>query len=240
MRILPVIDLLDGQVVHAVGGRRHEYRPVISRLCKGSSPLTVARAFREHFGLAELYLADLDAINGRPTAHNILAKLHDDGFALWVDAGVRNLQEARVLADTGASIVVGLETLAGPDSLSEIVTEYRERVMLSLDLRDGEPLGRRKGWKQTDARGIAAEVVALGVLRLLVLDLARVGVAAGTGTEELCATLTGKYPHVEILAGGGIRDLTDLLRLKDCGVSAVLIASALHNGRLTRADIEGL
>ena len=56
----------------------------------------------------------------------------------------------------------------------------------------------------------------------------------------LCAALAAAYPHVEILAGGGIRDRADLLRLKKQGVSGVLVASALHNGRLTRADLADL
>jgi phosphoribosylformimino-5-aminoimidazole carboxamide ribotide isomerase len=240
MRILPVIDLMDGTVVHAVSGRRHEYRPIVTPLCVGSSPLALARAFREHFGLAELYLADLDAIAGRPPARRTFAELIDDGFTLWVDGGVRTLHEARVPGEMGAGIVVGLETLAGPEALAEILAGYGERVMLSLDLREGEPLGRREGWKQPDAHGIAAEAVGLGVQRVLALDLARVGVGAGLGTEELCAGLASAHPHVEILAGGGVRDRADLLRLKACGVSAVLVASALHQGRLTRADIEGL
>jgi phosphoribosylformimino-5-aminoimidazole carboxamide ribotide isomerase len=240
MRILPVIDLMAGKVVLAVGGRRHEYRPVSGRLCEGSSPLSVARAFRQHFGLSELYLADLDAIGGRSPVLGIFAELLNDDFELWVDAGVRTIDEARALGDMGAGVVVGLETLMGPNALSDILTANRERLMLSLDLREGEPLGRREGWKAPDAHGIAAEAIARGVRRLLVLDLARVGVEAGLGTEELCATLAGAYPHVEILAGGGVRDRTDLLRLKACGVSAVLVATALHTGRLTRADMEGL
>jgi phosphoribosylformimino-5-aminoimidazole carboxamide ribotide isomerase len=240
MRILPVIDLMAGQVVHAVAGQRHNYRPIVSPLCAGSSPLVLARAFREHFGLAELYLADLDAIAGARAAIGTVVELLDDGFALWVDAGVRTLREAHALGEAGAGIVVGLETLTAPEALAEILANYGKRVLLSLDLRAGEPLGRREAWQQPDARGIAAEAVARGVQRLLVLDLARVGVGAGLGTEGLCAALASAYSHVEILAGGGVRDHGDLLRLKECGVSAVLVASALHNGRLTRADIEGL
>jgi phosphoribosylformimino-5-aminoimidazole carboxamide ribotide isomerase len=240
MRIIPVIDLMDAKVVHAVAGRRREYRPLVTPLCDGSAPLAVARAFREHFGLTELYLADLDAITGQPPMIGIFAALRDDGFALWVDAGVRTLRETQALAEVGAGIVVGLETLPGPDTLAETLAVYGERVMFSLDLRNGAPLGRLDGWQRPDAHGISAEAVALGVRRLLVLDLARVGVGAGIGTEELCALLASMYPDVEIVAGGGIRDRADLLKLKQCGVSAVLVASALHTGRITRADIDSL
>jgi phosphoribosylformimino-5-aminoimidazole carboxamide ribotide isomerase len=231
---------MDGKVVHAVGGRRHEYRPIITPFCDLSSPLALARAFRDDFGLAELYLADLDAIAGSPAAIRTYAELRDAGFEMWIDAGVRTLREANMLDEVGTGVVVGLETLAGPNALAEILARFGERVMLSLDLREGEPLGRCDGWKQPDARGIAEESIELGVRRLLVLDLARVGVGAGLGTERLCSALASEHPFVEILAGGGVRDRADLVRLQGCGVSGVLVASALHNGRLTRADIEGL
>ena len=71
---------------------------------------------------------------------------------------------------------------------------------------------------------------------LLVLDLARVGEGAGTGTEELCARLARTFPGVAISAGGGVRGVEDLERLRLCGVEAVLVASALHDGRLGRQD----
>ncbi|MGH7174523.1 MAG: HisA/HisF-related TIM barrel protein, partial [Gemmataceae bacterium] len=80
----------------------------------------------------------------------------------------------------------------------------------------------------------------LGVRRLLVLDLAQVGCDSGTGTRELCARLCAKHPHVPISAGGGVRHRGDLEDLRACGVQASLVASALHDGRLTRADLEGL
>jgi phosphoribosylformimino-5-aminoimidazole carboxamide ribotide isomerase len=240
MRILGVIDLMGSQVVRGIAGRRSDYRPIVSTLCPTSTPLSVARALRAHFGIDELYLADLDAIAGQPPDIGTCNLLHVNGFRLWVDAGIRTCLEARILAAHGVGVVVGLETVAGPDALAEILREQGERIVLSLDLRGGKPLGKLEGWKQPTARGIAAEAVALGVRHLLLLDLERVGLGGGTGTEELCASLAASYPGVEILAGGGVRDRSDLLRLKACGVSAVLLASALHDGRLTRSDLEGL
>ena len=65
MRIIPVIDLAAKTVVHAVAGRRNQYRPIESKLCESTSPIDIAQAFRSRFGLTELYLADLDAIQGK-------------------------------------------------------------------------------------------------------------------------------------------------------------------------------
>jgi phosphoribosylformimino-5-aminoimidazole carboxamide ribotide isomerase len=242
MLILPVIDLQAGQVVHGRAGRRQEYRPLVSRLTSSSQPVDVARAFRDHFGLAELYLADLDAIAGATPGQATYAALRSQGFRLWVDAGVRDLASAERLFTWGVEkIVVGLETVDGPDALAQICREIEgQRVVFSLDLNEGRPLGNVTAWPGKHVLSIAAEAIGYGVRRLIVLDLAQVGMGKGTGTEELCRNLAAEYPDLEVVAGGGIRDVADLHRLKQLGVRAALVASALHDGRLRREDLLSL
>ncbi len=242
MVIIPVLDLLAGQVVRGIAGRRHEYRPVVSRLTSSAEPLAVARAFRDRFGLTTLYLADLDAIAGAAPAVPTYAALRADGFRLWVDAGVRRASDAALLAAAGIEdIVAGLETLEGSAALTELCQVHgAEHMVFSLDLKGGEPLGDCAAWGATDAWSIAQRAIACGVWRALVLDLARVGVGAGTGTEAFCRQLAESCPGLEIIAGGGVRDVGDLKRLAGYGVKGALVASALHDGRLTRADLEAL
>jgi phosphoribosylformimino-5-aminoimidazole carboxamide ribotide isomerase len=241
MRVIPVLDVMGGAVVRGVGGRRHEYRPVVSRLTGSCAPAAVAVAFREHFGLDELYLADLDAIGGAAPDVALYQALGLDGFALWVDAGVRDAARARLLAGCGVErVVIGLETVTGPEELARACRDLGERVVFSLDLKGGAPVGDGSAWRRPDPRGIAAEAVALGVRRLLVLDLLRVGEHGGPRTEALCADLAADHPGVELAAGGGVRDVCDLRRLRDCGVSAALVASALHNGAIGRGDLDEL
>jgi phosphoribosylformimino-5-aminoimidazole carboxamide ribotide isomerase len=239
MRVVAVLDLLGGQVVHGIAGRRSEYQPIVSRLTPSADPVAVARAFREGLGLQELYLADLDAIAGRRPALSLYSLLRGEGFHLWVDAGIRTPEMVVPLLEAGVErLVVGLETISGPDALASIVAEHGDRVVFSLDLREGKPLGNLAGWEGLAALDIASQAIRLGVKRLLVLDLARVGIGAGTGTEALLSRLSEGYPGVERSAGGGVHGLEDLKRLRSCGVQAVLAASALHDGRLDRAALE--
>ena len=147
----------------------------------------MARAFRTHFGLDELYLADLDAITGADPAQAVYAALRTDGFRLWIDAGVREVDRADLLAEAGVeTIVVGLETVAGPEALAEARQRFGELVVFSLDLKGGTPLGDAAVWGTTAPEAIAERAVALGVRKVIVLDLAHVGVGDGTGTEALC------------------------------------------------------
>ena len=200
----------------------------------------MARAFRALFELNDLYIADLDAIAGGDPAFALYAELKRGGFGLWVDAGVTELKRVHRLVDAGVEqIIVGLET-AGPAVLVEACRALGGRIVFSLDLKGGLPMGDANAWGASDAATIAKKAVALGVRRMIVLDLAKVGVADGTGTEELCSRLTAAHPGLEVIAGGGVRDAADLRRLRDCGVGTVLLASALHDGRLTRTDWEAL
>jgi phosphoribosylformimino-5-aminoimidazole carboxamide ribotide isomerase len=239
MRVVPVLDLMAGRIVRGIGGRRESYQPIVSALVSSSDPLEVARAFRERYGFTQIYLADLDAIAGASPALPVYATLQTMGLSLWVDAGLRTVLSLEPLARAGiASVVVGMETLAGREALEALLAAIGpDRLVFSLDLKGSRPLSNNSTWAAADPWRIACEVVALGVKRILVLDLARVGMGQGTGTEQLCDKLSKTYSGVEVSAGGGVEGLDDLITLKNCGVENVLVASALHDGRIRAEDI---
>lgn len=242
MRILPVLDLMAGAVVRGIGGRRHEYRPLRSQLCDGAAPRVVAQALQSQFGLHQFYLADLDAIAGRPPAAVVYRQLADAGLALWVDAGLRDFASLAAwptAAQSSVSVfVAGLETLASAAALSELLDQVGpQRLAVSLDLQAGQPRAACDLWRRQPPLEIAADVIALGVRRLIVLDLADVGQGRGVQTLDLCRRLHADDPQLELIAGGGVRGLADLTALAEAGCSAALVASALHDGRLSATDL---
>lgn len=236
MRIIPVLDLKAGQAVHAVAGDRAHYRPLRSVLHEGSDPLGLARALRKAFGCEELYLADLDAIAGAAPDQTLYRELADLGLRLWVDAGIRTLDEIPSLLEAGVStIVAGLESLPGPAALSAMIERHGpSRIVFSLDLRDGRPLvDTARAWGTDNPLHLARMAFLLRIERLLILDLARVGTGTGTGTLELLQQIRPYAPRSsELIVGGGVTGPKDLPALAQAGASAVLIGSALHNGRL--------
>ena len=239
MKILPVLDLLDGIVVRGVAGKRNAYRPVESQLVDNADPILVAEAFRNHFGLTELYLADLDAIlHDRPNLP-IYKELIDHGFELIVDAGLRDTDRAGALFAHGVSAVIaGLETIPSPELLTDLTrTFHSDKILFSLDLKNGEPLGDLTLWETSDPFEIGGKAVDAGITRMIVLDLAAVGIHEGISTIPLCQRLQNHCPHLEIITGGGIRDADDLKQQAANGIEGVLIASALHNGRIDVATI---
>jgi phosphoribosylformimino-5-aminoimidazole carboxamide ribotide isomerase len=244
VRVIPVLDLVGGRAVRARLGQRTTYAPAGSVLAPAAAPgdaLALARAFREVLGLPECYVADLDAITGGAPQRPLLRQLAELGGPLLVDAGVATPARARdTLADGAARVVVGLETLPSVAALAAVVRAVGgERVVFGLDLRAGRPLTTADRPPATTPLALARLAVAAGVGALLVLDLARVG--SGRGVDlALVRALRRSEPAVELLAGGGVASATDVADPAAAGADAVLVASALHDGRLGRTEIAAL
>ncbi len=238
MHILPVIDVLRGQVVRGIAGRRETYQPIVSLLATDAQPGSLARAFVAR-GATSCYVADLDAISGAAPSWPIYRDLIDGGLRLWVDAGCRDESQANQLAafeHEGQSlerIIVGLESLEAEVSLQLIHAAIgRERLVFSLDLKHGAPLTRPGVWPGMSAWEIARQALAVGVRGVIVLDLAAVGSYDGPATLELCTRLRLAFPQLEITSGGGVRGVADVQSLVNAGCDHVLVASALHDGRI--------
>jgi phosphoribosylformimino-5-aminoimidazole carboxamide ribotide isomerase len=245
MQLIPVIDLAHGLAVQARAGDRARYQPVDSVLTPGrpGDPVALVQAYRDAVGARECYLADLDAIQGGEPQRGLLRELVRAAApcALLVDAGTGDAAAAgEVLALGAAAVVAGLETLRRLEDLAAIVTSVGPgRVIFSLDLRLGRPMLSREA-ETSDLRGLAAEelaarAVAAGVGSVLALDVGRVG--TGGGVElDLLRRLRRRMPPVRLLAGGGVADAEDLGPLAAAGCDAVLVATALHSGRLRQSS----
>ena len=237
MKIIPVIDILDDIVVHAVRGRRKEYQPLKSVLCASTDPVDVARALKE-FGFAEMYVADLDAITDGHTNFTVLQQIVDEtGFELMVDAGITDLARAkRVLESRVSKVIIGTETLGSIGFVAEAVEFFgSEKIVVSLDLMGDKVLSKLEFDKSKDPVVLLREFQKMGVAQIIVLDLARVGSAEGVNLPVLKRMLMNH--NVKVLVGGGVRNIRDLVELKNLGVSGALLATALHSGRITLEEL---
>ena len=238
MRIAGVIDLQLGRAVHARGGQRDRYEPVAraAGIAIDGNPVALARAYAAA-GVRELYVADLDAIAGAPLQSAVIARLAGEGLVVMLDAGVSLVEAAERVSATAERVVVGLETLSSWTALEQIADAIGPaRTVFSLDLRGGTPLGRVASGDVWPLPAIAARAVAAGAGTVLVIDVAQVGMATGPDVERLRA-IRSAISVAALLAGGGVRHEEDLDRLAECGCDGALVATALHDGRLTREVI---
>lgn len=227
MEVVPVIDLKGGEVVHARGGRRDEYRPIETPLSPSSKPSDVVAGLLRVFPCRRIYVADLDAIESVGDHASVLAGLAEawPGLEFWVDNGIAEAsQAARWLADQAACLVLGSESQSSPELVQSL--RVNPRVVLSLDFRGdvfhGPPaiLADADVWPS----------------RVIVMTLAQVGSAAGpdlTRIEEITRRGGGRH----VYAAGGIRDAQDLRLAARAGAAGALVATALHGGGLTAAEL---
>jgi len=228
MQIIPVIDLMRGQVVRAVRGDRQAYRPIESALCAGSEPVALARALCAHTGSRHLYIAELDALTGGAARADVLAAIGQalPGVELWLDAGFADAQAAdELLARIGANVqrivpVFGSESLGSREALRNSFARHPD-ALLSLDRRDGIRLDAAGCWDAPN----------LWPRRVIVMTLERVGTNRGPDLDTLRDT-AARAPGALLIGAGGVRGPADVEQARTAGAHAWLVASALHDGQL--------
>ena len=232
MNIIPVIDLLRGQVVRAVRGDRKSYQPITSALCASSDPLAVARILCRHTASARLYVADLDALQGAAVQAGVLRALLDalPDVELWLDAGFADAPAAADVLDRFTGHRGRLVPVFGSESLRSAAALERcfkgpqgatPNAILSLDRRDGHRLDAAGCWESSP----------LWPQRVIVMTLERVGADSGPDLDTL-AEVRRKAPVATLIGAGGIRHPADLASAAAAGAGAWLVASALHDLRL--------
>jgi phosphoribosylformimino-5-aminoimidazole carboxamide ribotide isomerase len=233
MKIIPVIDVLNGIAVHGIRGERKHYQPLKSLLCNSSDPTEIASAF-ESLGFSSLYLADLDAIMNNSPNYDIYRQITEKtSLDLMVDAGTSDIKKAQKVLETGVSqVVVGSETLTSLDFVKTAVNTFGEnKVVVSIDQKGGKLLSASESIASLDAVSFAKKLADLGVHHVILLELDRVGTEHGTnfGLMKTILETTG----LEVLVGGGIQNLQELKELRAVGVSGSLVATVLHNGKVS-------
>ncbi len=237
LKVIPVIDILNGIAVHAVKGKRKDYQPLQSTLTSSVDPVDVAKTF-SHIGFSALYVADLDAIMGGKANFEVLRRIvHETGLELMVDSGITDNETIEKLLKINVSkIIIGTETLNTKNFVKDAVRLYRaDRIIVSLDLVGEEVKVKSDFDGPKNFEILLSEFMSFGVFQFIVLDLSRVGSGEGVNLSLLKKI---KNKEANLFTGGGIRSLEDLNELKQLSVSGVLIATALHSGKIRVEDLK--
>lgn len=233
MQIIPVIDLLDGSVVHARRGERHLYKPIQSVQCKTSQPLDVVQGLMKLYAFEQLYIADLNAIQKRGNHNDTIIDIQTahPSLEIWLDCGIGQVHELAQWQGRGLQLVIGSENVHSLQSYLELQKSVHERHILSLDFFADEFRGPSDLLTQTT----------LWPEQVIAMTLTRVGSNAGPDIEKLRPLVQQKLqqgrPGCRLYAAGGVRNPSDLMALKQAGIDGVLIASALHSGALQGSQI---
>lgn len=239
-KIIPVLDLKDGIVVHGVSGVRDKYLPIKSTLTSSAEFPQVLKAFIKHLGMREFYIADLDAIMfGRRKNQLQLIfskeKCGNSPLNLMVDGGVTDRESAAEIISAGADkVIVGTETLSSLKILADIIEAYgTTRIVVSIDIMDMRILSLSPEISQMTPVQAIKEISRLGVTQFILLELRRVGTGSGINKQlikECLDAVKEANSSGSLIVGGGVSGYEDLKWLAENGVDGALVASVLHNG----------
>lgn len=224
-KIIPVIDLKNGCVVHAKYGQRENYQPIKSVLTSKVDIYSVLEGFLQLYDFDTFYIADLNAITGQGNNTDLISRVLNDfsKITFWVDAGY---QKAGVFP-VNYFPVLGSECFTD-ENFFELV-DFEKKFVLSLDFdSSGKKLGAEKIFTHND----------FWSENVILMTLNRVGSLRGVEID-LLAQFKRNYSQTNFIAAGGIRDKNDIEALKTLDIKYVLVASALHSGAITAVEIAG-
>ncbi|MDD5580908.1 MAG: HisA/HisF-related TIM barrel protein [Methylobacter sp.] len=225
MKIIPVIDLKDGVVVHARQGKRELYQPINTGLGGSSDIYQVIRAFLSFYDFNTIYIADLNAIslqgNHEHLINNVLMRFPQITF--WIDRGYQQY-DGNLKRRSNYLPVLGSESYQD-ENIPEIKA-FKNNFILSLDFSISEALGAKKLFSNQN----------FWPDNIIIMTLDRVGSNTGPDLVKL-NDFYSHYPDKNFIAAGGIRNIKDLIDLEEIGIKQALVASALHNGSLSRENI---
>ena len=235
MLVIPAIDLRNGECVRLTEGRQ-EAATIYS-----SDPLQTAEQFAAA-GAEWLHIVDLDAAFGdsqspnRRIVRQIVAQIK---IPVQFGGGMRTVAAVAEMLDAGvARIVIGTLAIEQPETLIEFAGQFRERVCVGIDARQGKVMTR--GWQQAgsaSALDLAKRVEAAGIQRIVYTDISRDGTLQGLNVEATCEL--ARKSGLRVTASGGVASCNDLKRLISCGeplVDSVIIGKALYENRFTLAE----
>ena len=237
-KIIPVIDILNSKAVHAKKGERNKYKPLKSYLFQSSNPVEIIRILRKKYNFELFYIADLDSIINKAPNFQILEEIQKiSNIDFILDPGIVDLEDiSNFLRFRIKNLILGLETIKNFKTISQSLQILnKNNIIISFDMYNGQILSNANDIKTQSPINLIKKFESLGIKKIILLDLFRVGQKIG-GIPQLYLDILHNF-NGDVYVGGGIKNYTDILNIKEQNFSGVLIATALYDGTI---EIENL
>lgn len=236
IEIVPAIDIIDGKCVRLSQGD-YERKTVYNE-----DPLEVARMF-EDAGIRRLHLVDLDGARANHIINYKVLEQIATKTDLVIDfgGGLKSDNDLEIAFNSGADMVTGGSiAVKEPETFLRWLEKYgSEKIILGADAKEGKIAV--SGWTETTELTVIEFIAGFhtkGVYRVISTDIARDGMLTGPAFN-LYAEIMETLPDVEVTASGGIASMSDIHKLAEMGVPAVITGKAIYEGRISLEEIEG-
>lgn len=231
MKIIPAIDLMDGRVVRLVKGDPK------NKTIYSDNPVETAKKW-EKAGADRIHVVDLDATLGSGSNLQIIKKISKEiTIPIHAAGGLRSEEiifDALSFAD---KVVIGTFAFKNKENLSEILTKFgKEKFIISADQLNGKIV--INGWRQSTGIDLIAGIedfLKIGISEFLLTSVERDGTLLGPDVDSL--TKACKIKNAMIIASGGISDIKDVMAVKKCGVTGVILGKALYDRKISIEEV---
>ncbi len=233
--IIPAIDLISGSAVRLTQGdfaRKQAY---------SADPLTIAQRY-EAAGVRRLHLVDLDGARQKQVVNQAVLQRIADKTNLRIDfgGGIHSRDDLQKAFDHGAAqVTLGSIAVKEPETAGTWLQEYGpDRLILGADFR-GDTIAIH-AWQEQTALTLSAFVSRfseMGFREMICTDIARDGNFSGPALQRYIVLKT-EFPHMRLIASGGVAGIDDVRRLDAAGIDGVIIGKALLEGRITLEELE--
>ena len=229
MKIIPAIDLMNGDVVRLYKGDPNQ------KTIYSSDPVQIAKKW-EGFGADMIHLVDLDATLGLGDNYETLKEICQNiSIPVQVAGGLRDITKIASTLDFAERVVIGTLAIQLKQSeqesiLLEMISQFgKDRLVISIDHVNGEIVTH--GWQKNTGlklEDVTNEFVKLGFSEFLTTNVSKDGTLEGpdiVSLEQVC-----KISGTDIIASGGISKLDDVQEIKKCNPYGVILGKALYEG----------
>lgn len=227
MKVIPAIDLMNGQVVRLYKGDPNQ------KTVYSDNPIEVAKKWEAN-GADMLHLVDLDATLGRGSNLPIIKKILEQvSIPIQVAGGLRDESTITDVSKISNRVVLGTLAFKDKSTLKKLLSNLGpEKIVISVDHIDGEIVIH--GWqKQTGIKLIDAmqEFLAMGFSEFLLTNVSRDGTLEGPDLEFLQQACQLDKSHV--IASGGISNIKDIQDVKQRNAFGVILGKALYENKIS-------
>jgi phosphoribosylformimino-5-aminoimidazole carboxamide ribotide isomerase len=229
IELIPAIDLIDGKCVRLTKG---EYD---SKKIYNEDPVSQAREF-ERLGFKRLHMVDLDGAKSKHIVNDAVLRAVTEATSLIVDfgGGIKTEEDIEKAFCAGASMVtLGSVAVTNPTLCEEWIKKYgADRIILGADVRNGKI--SINGWKEDSAEDLVPfleKYVKLGIKNVLCTEISKDGTLAGPAVD-LYVHIMQNYPHLHLIASGGVSSNDDIRQLDTKGIPAVVFGKAYYEGKI--------
>lgn len=235
MRVIPAVDVMDGNVVRLARGNPTD------KVIYGNNPVETAKKW-ERAGADMLHVVDLNATlrTGRSNTEIVSRIVEEARIPVQVAGGIRSVPDVKEMFRINAArVVLGTMAYKNPDSVRQLVRKNQNKIVISLDQYNGMVMV--DGWRETTGSGVIDSIIFfmnLGIKDFLLTSVDRDGMLNGPDITMLSSAVS--VTGANIIASGGISSIEDAIKVRSIGCSAVILGKALYEGKLSVERVKAI